>query len=43
VAFDNPAEEFVSTSIGETRFYTNFSKANESSCNILGHHFCFSW
>ena len=27
--FSNPAEEFVSTSIGETHFYTNFSRANE--------------
>ena len=25
-AFGNPVNEFVSTSIGETRFYTNFSE-----------------
>jgi len=38
-----PAEEFVSTLIGETRFYMNFSRANESSCNVFGHHFRFPW
>ena len=39
--FDNLAEEFVSTSIGETRFYMNFPRANETSCNVFGHHFRF--